>query len=75
MRVIAGELGGTRGPARTFTPVNVWDARLKAGKTAVFEIPDGFSAFVLVLKGRRIVNGTDEIDERELAFFRGRERR
>jgi len=49
--------------------VNVWDARLKGGKTAVFEIPDGFSAFVLVLRGGVIVNGTEEISERELAFF------
>lgn len=69
VRIIAGELGGTRGPARTFTPVNVWDARLKAGKTAVFEIPDGYSAFVLVLKGGVTVNGTDEVNEKELAFF------
>ncbi|MCC6712982.1 MAG: pirin family protein [Candidatus Dadabacteria bacterium] len=69
IRVIAGELGGTRGPARTFTPVNVWDARLGGGKGAVFEIPDGFSAFTLVLKGGIVVNGAEEIGERELAFF------
>lgn len=69
VRVIAGELGGTRGPARTFTPVNVWDARLGGGKSAVFEIPDGFSAFTLVLKGGIVVNGAEEIGERELAFF------
>lgn len=32
VRVVAGEFGGVRGPARTFTPVNVWDARLEGGK-------------------------------------------
>ena len=28
LRVIAGEYQGSRGPARTFTPINVWDFRL-----------------------------------------------
>ena len=31
MRVIAGEFAGVRGPARTFTELNVWDVRLNAG--------------------------------------------
>src|SRR5205823_4961381 len=30
-RVIAGELAGVRGPAATFTPVNLFDVRLAAG--------------------------------------------
>src|SRR5262249_4812146 len=29
-RVIAGDFAGTKGPAHTFTPVNLWDLRLKA---------------------------------------------
>src|SRR3546814_7964570 len=33
-RIIAGELDGAKGPARTFTPINVWDARLDQGKEA-----------------------------------------
>jgi quercetin 2,3-dioxygenase len=31
VRVIAGEFGQIKGPARTFTPINLWDVRLKAG--------------------------------------------
>ena len=34
LRVIAGAFAGHRGPARTFTPINVWDLRLTAGGTA-----------------------------------------
>ena len=30
-RVIAGALNGTRGPAKTFMPVNLYDVRLEAG--------------------------------------------
>jgi len=69
VRVIAGEFGGVRGPARTFTPVNVWDVKLEAGKKIVLEFPDGFNAFILVLKGGILANGSEEIDERELAFL------
>jgi redox-sensitive bicupin YhaK (pirin superfamily) len=31
VRVIAGEFAGRQGPAATFSPVNVWDVRLKGG--------------------------------------------
>lgn len=30
VRVISGEFQGIKGPARTYTPVNLWDLRLKA---------------------------------------------
>ena len=30
--MIAGEFGGARGPAKTFTPINVWDVRLNADR-------------------------------------------
>ena len=33
VRVIAGEYAGTRGPARSFTPMNVLDLSLRAGHT------------------------------------------
>ena len=31
LRVIAGDYEGNRGPARTFTPINLWDLRLRQG--------------------------------------------
>jgi hypothetical protein len=34
VRVVAGELGGRKGPALTFTPIQLWDARLGAGQRA-----------------------------------------
>ena len=33
VRVIAGEFDGAQGPARTFTPINLWDVRLAAGRS------------------------------------------
>ena len=57
VRVIAGEFGGKKGPARTFTPMNVWDVRLKAGKAADLAQADGWTVQIVVLAGTVQVNG------------------
>ena len=33
VRVIAGDYDGHKGPARTFTPIDVWDVRLPRART------------------------------------------
>jgi hypothetical protein len=57
VRVIAGDFRGTRGPARSFTPVNLWDARMDKGATLRLELPEGHNAAVAVLSGEVSVNG------------------
>jgi redox-sensitive bicupin YhaK (pirin superfamily) len=57
LRVIAGEFDGHRGPAKTFTPIDVWDIRLK--KDADFQVPEGFTTALVVLKGSLKVNGAE----------------
>jgi redox-sensitive bicupin YhaK (pirin superfamily) len=59
LRVIAGEYSGTRGPARTFTPVNVGDARIGAGERVELELPAGYTTLLAVLKGKVRVDGTE----------------
>jgi hypothetical protein len=58
-RVIAGELLGRLGPARTFTPVGLFDVILKAGER--FELPllEGQNAAVVLRKGEVTLNGGD----------------
>src|SRR6266850_2935636 len=58
VRVIAGEFDGHRGPARTFTPMDVCDVRLNAGQPAEFTLPEGRTLALVVLKGAVLVNGT-----------------
>lgn len=55
-RVIAGELNGTKGPAKTFTPVNVFDVRLQAGARAELSLPTGQNAALVLLRGDVVVN-------------------
>ncbi len=60
VRVIAGEYGGGRGPAKTFTPINLWDVSLRAGNSADLPLPDGHTTLFLVLSGEVTVNGERE---------------
>src|SRR5215471_748076 len=50
-RIIAGELSGVKGPAQTFTPVKLFDVRLKAGNQTELSIPASHNAAVVLLKG------------------------
>jgi hypothetical protein len=56
-RVIAGELGGVAGPARTFTPVTLVDVRVAAGGQAEFTLPEGQNMALVLLRGAVTVNG------------------
>ncbi len=67
LRVIAGEFQGIKGPAKTFTPVHLYDIRVKAGATAEITVPSGFNAAVFVLQGEASVNGSEPVKEAELA--------
>ncbi|MEZ6067041.1 MAG: pirin family protein [Planctomycetaceae bacterium] len=58
LRVIAGEFGGVPGPARTFTPINMWDVRLKEGRTLRTAVPAGHTAVLVVQSGQVELNGT-----------------
>jgi quercetin 2,3-dioxygenase len=56
-RIIAGELGGTRGPAKTFTPINMWDVRADADADIDLPLPAGHNALVVVLSGHVSIAG------------------
>jgi redox-sensitive bicupin YhaK (pirin superfamily) len=69
VRVIAGDFAGRPGAAKTFSPVNVWDVALRAGKTAQLPLPDGHTSTFLVLSGRVLVNNESAASEGDLAIF------
>ena len=57
LRVIAGDFQGSTGPAQTFTPVDVWDLRMKQGAVTDLPIADGRTSALVVLHGAVLVNG------------------
>ncbi len=68
-RVIAGELAGQRGPARTFTPMDVWDLRIDQGSVARLEGKDGHTLALVVLRGTVLINGSEIAREGQLVHF------
>jgi redox-sensitive bicupin YhaK (pirin superfamily) len=60
-RVIAGELLGRLGPAKTFTPVNLFDVILKTGEHFELPLPEGHNAAVVLRKGDVLINGRDTL--------------
>ena len=69
VRVIAGEYEGHRGPAMTFTPVDVWDVRLQTGKTAQLRFEQGRTVALVVLHGTVQINGGEIVREAQLAVM------
>ncbi len=69
VRVIAGEYAGHQGPARTFSPINVWDVRLDSGKLTTLELPAGHSLALVVLAGTVDINGEQVIRDGQLVVF------
>lgn len=69
VRVIAGEYENGRGPAQTFTPMNVWDVRLQQGRSATFDVAEGHTSALVVLRGSVRVNGDNAMRDAELAAF------
>lgn len=69
LRVIAGEFGGRTGPAQTFSPVDVWDMRLHAGKTGRLAFAEGRTVALVILGGTVQINGADIVRPGQLVVM------
>ena len=69
LRLIAGEFEGHTGPARTFTPIDVWDMRLNGGRLLTLDLHEGRNTALVVMRGTVQVNGLESVREGQLALF------
>jgi redox-sensitive bicupin YhaK (pirin superfamily) len=69
VRVIAGNYGGHAGPARTFSPINVWDMKLNAGHTTTLQVEEGHTLAVVMLHGAILVNGEQIVRETQMVLL------
>ncbi|MFT8646275.1 pirin family protein [Gluconacetobacter sp.] len=69
LRVIAGDYGTGHGPARVFSPLNVWDGTLHAGAQVTLDLPVGHSTAIVSLEGRLVVNGGMELGSAQFALL------
>lgn len=65
-RIIAGDYLGNKGPAETFTPINLWDVRLDADAEVTLPVPDGHTTMIAVLSGH-VTIGDAGVGEAEVA--------
>jgi redox-sensitive bicupin YhaK (pirin superfamily) len=68
-RIIAGELLGAKGPAKTFTPINVWDLRITRNADLKLDLPEGHTSMLVVLDGRVTVNGAQSAGTAEMLLL------
>ncbi|AIF48287.1 pirin family protein [Dyella japonica] len=69
IRVIAGDYRGHQGLAKTFTPINVWDLRLRRGHNTRLEIPEGQTIALVVLHGAVKVAGSAMAREAQMVML------
>ncbi len=69
VEVIAGEFGGAKGPATTFSPVHLLNLKPKAGERIDLTYPSGYTTAILAVEGSAILNGDDVLPHDHLALF------
>ena len=69
-RLVAGELLGETGPAKTHTPMTTFDLRFHASGTAEVELPTGWTTLVFPLEGDvQAGPGREDIPARHFGVF------
>ncbi len=69
VRVIAGQIGQHKGPAHTFTPMNVWDLKLNQGGWTTIAAAEGWNTALIVLSGQIKINETGVAKDGEMAVL------
>ena len=69
VEVIAGAFNGRKGSASTFSPVHLFNAKIRNGGIGEFNFPANYTTALLVIEGNIIVNGTDTVPGDHFAMF------
>lgn len=69
IEVIAGAYNGNKGPASTFSPINMMNAKLKKGGKATFDFPANYNTFGIVIEGEITINGEKQVPTDYLFLF------
>lgn len=69
VRIIAGSLNGTHGPARTQTPLHIFDVWAQPGAACTLPLPQQQIAAVALLQGTVQIGGTTVVRQGNLAVL------
>lgn len=68
VNVIAGAFNDVKGPAQTYSPVNLIDIKLNKGGEAAFPVPASHNTALLVIEGNVVVNGQTATEHSFILF-------
>lgn len=68
--VIAGEYEDVKGPASTFTPIEMYVGRLKKNAELNFNLPANFNTGIIVTDGALKINETDDVPLDHFCLFK-----
>lgn len=69
IRLIAGDYNGSKGAAKTFSPVIVWDIGLMPNAKVSIDVPEGYNANLLNLRAPFTLHDGAKVNTRDLAVF------
>ncbi len=69
VEIIAGEFAGVKGPAMTFTPVHLYNLKMKAGEKVDLSYPEGYTTALLAIEGSARLNENETLPHNSLALF------
>lgn len=69
VEVVAGEYAGVKGPATTFSPVEIYIGKVKKGARLDFPTRAGFNTGLVNLEGTLLINNTDEVPVDNFVLF------
>lgn len=70
LEIIAGEYNGTKGAAFTFSPIHLYNAKLKKGTKVKFSFPKDYTSSVLLIEGSATINDGETIAQDHFAMFK-----
>jgi quercetin 2,3-dioxygenase len=69
IEIIAGEYNGIKGPAYTFSPMNMFNAKLRKGAIASFRFPGIYNTGILVIEGEVKLHNAETVPENQFITF------
>lgn len=70
VEIIAGNFKGVKGPAYTFSPIEMYNARIKKGGIETFSFPENYNTGFLVVEGSIKLNGETTVPTDHFVLFK-----
>lgn len=70
LEVIAGDYYGVKGPAFTFTPIQMYNLRLQEGAKLTLTLPETYNTGFLIIEGSALINETSEAPVNHFVLFK-----